>query len=298
MDVLQSSFPPSNSTFRSDISVPVMKPLLRFLNRTKSLFFLDVYTYFPWSTDPKSISLEYALLDETNITYRDLVSDLTYTNLLDQMLDAVVFAMSKLGYPDIRIFIAEMGWPNAGDIDQIGANIYNAATYNRNLVKKLTAKPPLGTPVRPKVVYPAFIFSLYNENEKPGPATERHWGVKYPNESAVYELDLSGKVQEYDEQLPPPTNNEPYNGKIWCVTAEGANATGLASALTWTCGQPNISCDPIQAGKACYKPDPMVRASFAFSSYWAKYRSSGATCYFEGLAFQTTKDPSKWVLVN
>ncbi|XP_022159684.1 probable glucan endo-1,3-beta-glucosidase A6, partial [Momordica charantia] len=139
MDVLQSSFPPSNGTFRSDISDRVMKPMLQFLNRTKSFFFLDVYPYFPWSLDTVNIKLDYALFEAKNVTYSDPGSGLTYTNLFDQMVDAVIFAMKRLGYPDIRVFIAETGWPNAGDYDQIGANIYNAAVYNRNVVKRVTA---------------------------------------------------------------------------------------------------------------------------------------------------------------
>ncbi|GLT54548.1 hypothetical protein SLA2020_277400 [Shorea laevis] len=48
----------------------------------------------------------------------------------------------------------------AGDFDQIGCNIYNAAKYNRNVIKKFTSKPPLGTPARPGWVLPSFIFSL------------------------------------------------------------------------------------------------------------------------------------------
>ncbi|KAA8550572.1 hypothetical protein F0562_002256 [Nyssa sinensis] len=294
MDVLESSFPPSNGTFRSDVSVSVMKPLLQVLNRTKSFFFLDVYPYFAWSSDPTNIKLDYALLQWTNVTYTDPGTGLTYTNLLDQMLDSVIFAMKRLGYPNIRLFIAETGWPNAGDIDQIGANIYNAATYNRNVIKKLSAKPPVGTPARPATVIPAFIFALYNENQKPGPSTERHFGLLYPNKSNVYDINLSGKktVSEY-KPLPPATNNEPYKGKIWCVVASGANRTELAGALSYVCGQGNGTCDPIQPGKMCYKPNSLVRhSSFAFSSYWAQFRKLGGTCYFNGLAVQTTKDPS------
>ncbi|CAA3016051.1 probable glucan endo-1,3-beta-glucosidase A6 [Olea europaea subsp. europaea] len=185
MDALESSYPPSNGTFRSDVRDKVIKPLLRFLDRTKSLYFLDVYTYFPWANQPDQINLDYALLAATNITYKDPVSGLTYTNLLDQMLDSVIFAMKRLGYPNIRLFIAETGWPNGGDIDQIGANIYNAATYNRNVVKKFMAKPPIGTPARPGVVIPTMIFALYNENQKPGPGTERHFGLLYPNGSSM-----------------------------------------------------------------------------------------------------------------
>lgn len=294
MDVLESSFPPSNGTFRSDLSASVIKPMLAFLNRTKSFFFVDVYTFFSWTADPVNIKLGYALLSAKNITYTDPVSGLTYTNLLDQMLDAIHFAMKRLGYPDIRLFIAETGWPNGGDIDQIGVNVYNAATYNRNVVKKFTAKPPVGTPARPGAVLPAFIFALYNENQKPGPGTERHFGLLYPNGSNVYEIDLTGQTPETKfKPLPKPTNNEPYKGKIWCVAARGANKTELGGALTYACGQGNKTCDPIRPGGKCYKPDSLVaHASFAFSSYWAQFKKAGGTCLFNGLAVQTAKDPS------
>lgn len=295
MDVLESSFPPSNGTFRSDIAIPVIKPMLQFLNWTKSFYFLDVYTYFPWSLDPKNINLDYALLQTRNITYTDPVSNLTYTNLFDQMVDAVVFAMKRLGYPDVRIWIAETGWPNSGDVDQIGCNIHNAATYNRNIVKKLTAKPAIGTPARPGSILPSFIFALYNENLKPGPGTERHFGLLYPNGKKIFPIDLSGEtaVSAYPP-LPVPTNNEPYKEKIWCVVAKakGVNRTELASALSYACSQGNKTCDPIQPGKECFKPDSLIRhASYAFSSYWAQFRSVGGTCYFNGLAKQTAKDP-------
>ncbi|KAJ4836259.1 hypothetical protein Tsubulata_050310 [Turnera subulata] len=297
INVLESSFPPSNGTFRSDISAPIMKPMLQFLNRTKSFFFVDVYPYFAWASDPKNINLDYALLESKNITYTDLVTGFTYTNLFDQMLDAVVFAMKRLGYPDIRLFIAETGWPNGGDLDQIGANIYNAATYNRNVVRRLTAKPAIGTPARPGAAIPAIIFALYNENQKPGPGTERHFGVLYPNGTEVYDLDLSGKTPESEygkTPLPAPTNNEPYKGKLWCVVAKGvANKTALGNALSYACGQGNKTCDAIQPGKACYKPNSIVwHTSYAFSSFWAQLRSIGSTCYFDGLATQTTEDPS------
>ncbi|PSR94952.1 Glucan endo-1,3-beta-glucosidase [Actinidia chinensis var. chinensis] len=294
MDVLESSFPPSNGTFRAEFSGRIMKPLLQFLNRTKSFFFLDVYTFFPWASDPVNIKLEYALMSATNITYIDPGTGLTYTNLLDQMLDAVVYAMKRVGFPDIRLFIAETGWPNGGDIDQIGANIYNSATFNRNIIKKLTAKPAVGTPARPGIALPANIFALYNENKKTGPGTERHFGLLYPNGSNIYPIDLSGKMPESEYQLlPMPTNNEPYKGKIWCVVAEDANRTDLGSALGYACGQGNGTCDPIRPGGKCYRPNSLVRlASYAFSSYWAQFRKVGGTCYFNGLAVQTTKDPS------
>ncbi|CAK7349405.1 unnamed protein product [Dovyalis caffra] len=295
LNVLESSFPPSNGTFRSDIAGPIIKPMLQFLNRTKSFFFIDAYTYFAWADNPQNINLDYALLKAQNITYTDPGTNLTYTNLFDQILDAVVFAMKRLGYPNIRIFVAETGWPSGGDIDQIGANIYNSATYNRNVVKKLTTKPTIGTPARPGWVIPAIIFALYNENQKPGPGTERHFGLLYPNGTEVYEIDLSGEtpLSEYKKALPVPTNNEPYKGKVWCMVGEAANMSAVADALSYACSQGNKTCDAIQPGKKCYKPDSLFwHASYAFSSYWAQFKKIGGTCSFNGLATKTPKDPS------
>ncbi|KAF8365010.1 hypothetical protein HHK36_032987 [Tetracentron sinense] len=293
-DVVESTFPPSNGTFRSDISIPVIKPLLQFLNTTNSFFFLDVYPYFPWSANPAEINLDYALFKGGNLTYTDPGSNLTYTNLFDQMVDSVIFAMTKLGFPNVRLSISETGWPNAGDIEQAGANIYNSATYNRNLIQKMTSKPPVGTPARPGVVIPTFIFALYDENQKTGPGTERHWGLLYPNGTGIYEVDLTGIRPEFEyKQLPAPLNNKPYKGKIWCVVARGVNITELGSALTYACGQVNGTCDVLFPGKECYRPVSLIsHANYAFSSYWVQFRGQGGTCYFNGLAVQTTRDPS------
>ncbi|KAL8496191.1 hypothetical protein ACS0TY_020050 [Phlomoides rotata] len=290
MDCLESSYPPSSGAFRADVRETVIKPMLQFLDRTKSFFFVDVYTYFAWVSDPINIRLDYALLQPTNFTYTDPVSGEMYTNLLDQMLDALVFAMKRLGYPNIRLFLAETGWPNGGDPEQLGANIYNAATYNRNVIKKFSATPPIGTPTRPFAVIPAMIFALFNENQKWGPGTERHFGQLYPNGSHVYPIDFSGKTTNY-----PPLPKPSSNGKLWCVVAKGgsANKTALAAAVSYACSQGNRTCDAIQPGGKCYKPDSFIRhASYAFSSYWTQMRTSGATCSFNGLATLTSKDPS------
>ncbi|KAM7266706.1 hypothetical protein ACFE04_004603 [Oxalis oulophora] len=294
MDALQTTFPPSSASFRPEINQSVMVPLLQFLNHTKSYFFIDVYPYFPWSENSSNITLDFALFT-SNTSYTDPATGLVYNNLLDQMLDSVNFAMAKLGYPNIPLAIAETGWPNAGDIDQIGANLHNAAIYNRNLIKKITAKPALGTPARPGRVIPTFIFSLFNENQKTGPGTERHWGIVHPNGEPVYEIDLAGKRSELDyAPLPAAYNNVPYKGKLWCVVSGHARVEDLGAVLNFVCGQGNGTCDALTPGKACYEPISVYdHASYAFSSYWSQFRNKGATCYFNGLARQTMINPSR-----
>ncbi|XP_047321380.1 probable glucan endo-1,3-beta-glucosidase A6 [Impatiens glandulifera] len=297
MDVLQASYPPSNGTFRADISTQIIKPMLQFLKYTKSFLFLDVYPYFAWASNPVDIKLDYALLSSANnIRVKDPGTGLTYTNLLDQMIDAVYFAMKRMGYPHVGIFIAETGWPNGGDIGQTGgANINNAAIYNRNVIKRFTAIPAIGTPALPGVVIPALVFALYNENLKPGLGSERHFGVLYPNGSSIYGLDFSGKTRPGgDTRGPLPAR------KVWCVVRNGgstANRKALGEAVTYACGQGNGTCDPIKPRGVCYRPDSFIlQASYAFSAYWAQFKKLGGSCYFNGLAKQTTMDPSKLII--
>ncbi|KAJ3681219.1 hypothetical protein LUZ60_015708 [Juncus effusus] len=294
MDALSSSFPPSNGTFRKDISSSVLFPLLTFLRKTNSFFFVDAYPYFAWSQNWQTISLNYALFQaDPKSYYQDPVSGLMYKNLLDQMLDSVIFAMRKLGFWDVKLAVAETGWPNKGDIDQIGANVYNAAIYNRNLAKKFMQN--LGTPARPGVPMHVFVFSLYNENQKPGPGTERHWGMYFPNKKPVYEVDLSAKrpLDSYPP-LPVPTNNTPYKGPLWCVTKRGrVNETLIQNAVSYACEQASNICKAVQKGGKCFEPNSLkAHANWAFNSYWQQFRKIGGTCSFNGLAVLTTKDPS------
>ncbi|XP_078435257.1 putative glucan endo-1,3-beta-glucosidase A6 [Wolffia australiana] len=294
MDVLAASFPPSAGAFRDDVARPVVAPLLRFLRRTRSFFFLDAYPYFPWAASAGRIALNYALMEGGARAYTDPGSGLVYTNLLDQQLDAVAAAMARLGFADVPLALAETGWPNGGDYDQAGASPRNAAVYNRNLVRRMTASPPAGTPARPGAAIPTFVFSLFNENQKPGPGTERRWGILYPNGTEVYGIDLAGKAEL--PPLPPPADDGPYRGKIWCVAAPAAEsrAAELAAAVEYACGQLKpVACGPIRPGGSCYKPGaPSFQAGYAFNLYWQQFRRSGGTCFFNTLATQTIEDPS------
>ena len=113
--------------------------------------------------------------------------------MLDQMLDSLHFAMEKLGFSKIPLLISKTGWPTAGDLEQPGANVFNAATYNRNLIQRLTAKPPIGTPARPGIAIPTFLFALFDENQKTGPGIERHWGLLRPDGTPIRKEDEESK---------------------------------------------------------------------------------------------------------
>lgn len=296
MDMFQGSlFPPSNASFRTDIALSVLKPMLRFLHRTRSSMFVDVYPFFAFEKDPTGISLDFALFGSNAEVYKDFDNNLEYRNLLDVQLDAIVAAMSKLDYAKVKLTISETGWPTRGDLDERGANIHNAALYNRRLAKKMLAKPPLGTPRRPGVLIDTYIFALFNENLKPGPTTERNWGLLYPNGSHVYEVDLTGWLNEsqYAPLPPAPAETAPGNLKLWCVANPVTNETSLALALSYACGQGSADCGPIQPGQICFYPNTLVaHASYAFNDYYHKFKSIGGNCEFGGAANLTTHDPS------
>lgn len=198
-DVLSSSYPPSTGTFRADIAVPIILPLLKFLSTTQSYFFVNLYPFLAYTTSAGVISLNYATFATGATTVVD--GTLTYTNLLDAQLDAVIAGMEKLGVSDVRVAVGETGWPTKADATQTGASIQNAASYNRRLVRKILAASGGGTPRRPDLFIPTFIFALFNENTKPGPESERNWGLLYPDLQPVYAIDLTGQTP--DSQYTP-----------------------------------------------------------------------------------------------
>lgn len=186
--ILAVSYPPSKGVFRSDVATQVMTPLLKYLDLTCTYLFVNVYPYFGWADNSQYMPVDYALFTRSNPLVTD--GNYQYTNLLDAQLDAMAAAMTTVGYGNVRIAISETGWPTAGDSTEIGANITNAQTYNQNLVDNILSNPTQGTPARPGIFIPTFIFALYNENQKPGPTSERNWGILYPNWQPVYPLDI------------------------------------------------------------------------------------------------------------
>lgn len=108
----------------------------------------------------------------------------------DAQLDAAYFALEAAGYSGMEVRVAETGWASAGDATEAGANMENAITYDRNLRKRLFLRK--GTPYRPDRVAKAYIFALFNEDLKPGPTSERHYGLFKPDGSVSINIGLKG----------------------------------------------------------------------------------------------------------
>ncbi|KAG6518900.1 glucan endo-1,3-beta-glucosidase 14-like [Zingiber officinale] len=186
--ILGNSFPPSSGYFRQDLA-EYIQPLLNFHAEINSPFLINAYPFFAYKENPQSVSLEYVLF-ETNPGVTDPNTNLTYDNMLYAQIDSVYAAVRAMGHTDIDVAISETGWPSKGDSDEIGATLQNAATYNRNLMSRIAMNQ--GTPMNPSVPINVYVFALFNENLKPGPTSERNYGLFYPDATPVYDISLLG----------------------------------------------------------------------------------------------------------
>ncbi|KAF8037352.1 hypothetical protein BT93_B0306 [Corymbia citriodora subsp. variegata] len=175
---LGSSYPPSSGVF-ADAARADIVGIIDFLSSTSSPLLVNAYPYFPYASDPTHVRLDYAQFTAPGPVVRD--GNLSYSNLLDAILDAFYWAMEKEGVASVAVVVAESGWPSAGNGNFTTPQL--AQTYNKNFVKKILAKK--GTPKRPYHYLEGFIFAMFNENQKP-PGVEQNFGLFYPDGTPVY----------------------------------------------------------------------------------------------------------------
>uniref|UniRef100_A0ACD5UR67 Uncharacterized protein n=2 Tax=Avena sativa TaxID=4498 RepID=A0ACD5UR67_AVESA len=195
LDIMGSSYPPSAGAFRPDMA-PYITPLLDFLSTARSPFLINCYPYFAYKDDPSGVPLEYVLF-QPNAGVTDPTTGLNYDNMLYAQVDSVYAAIQALGHTDVDVKISETGWPSRGDPDEAGATPQYAGIYIGNLLRRIQMKQ--GTPLRPAVPIDVYVFALFNENLKPGPASERNYGLFYPDGTPVYNVGLRGYLPPMDE---------------------------------------------------------------------------------------------------
>ncbi|KAJ4951995.1 hypothetical protein NE237_028827 [Protea cynaroides] len=213
--VLDTSYPPSAGAFRGDLT-EYISPILNFHEKNCSPFLINAYPYFAYKQNPKQVSLDFVLF-QPNSGVVDPGSNLRYDNMLLAQIDAVYAALALLGYKKLPVQISETGWPSKGDEDEAGATSENAKKYNGNLMKLVSQKR--GTPSRPSSDLNIYVFALFNENLKPGPTSERNYGLFKPDGTPAYELGLAG------------TNGSGNNSRT-AGTGGGSGGGGGYSAIT------------------------------------------------------------------
>ncbi|KAL5997590.1 hypothetical protein ACLOJK_008520 [Asimina triloba] len=186
--VLEGSYPPSAGAFGDELA-NFITPLLNFLQETRSPFWINAYPYFAYKDDPNGIPLDYVLFNP-NTGMMDPYTKLHYDNMLYAQVDAVIFAMARMGFGDLEVRVSETGWPSKGDSDEVGATLENAAVYNRNILHRQLMNE--GTPLRPNQRLEIYVFALFNEDMKPGPTSERNYGLYKPDGTMAYNLGFQG----------------------------------------------------------------------------------------------------------
>ncbi|KAL4589785.1 hypothetical protein LXL04_002695 [Taraxacum kok-saghyz] len=182
--VFGTSYPPSSCTFREDVSQN-MKKLLNLFSEIGSPFCLNAYPFLAYMGNPDHIDINFALFKPTDGIY-DKKVNLHYDNMLDAQIDATYAALEDAGFDKMEVIVTETGWASHGDLNEGAATLKNAKIYNYNLRKRLAKRK--GTPRRPDFVLKAYIFALFNENSKPGPTSERNFGLYKPDGRVSYDI--------------------------------------------------------------------------------------------------------------
>ncbi|OMO76956.1 hypothetical protein CCACVL1_15276 [Corchorus capsularis] len=79
----------------------------------------------------------------------------------------------------------------------------------------------------------------------------------------------------------------------WCIADKQTPDEELKKALDWACGKGGADCSKLQVNQPCYHPNTIRdHASYAFNSYYHKFKTKGATCYFNSAAMITDLDPT------
>ncbi|KAF5740765.1 putative Glucan endo-1 3-beta-glucosidase precursor [Tripterygium wilfordii] len=284
MALLNVSEPPSAGTF-DQINADVLKGILEFNNATGSPFAINPYPYFAYRGDPNRRDTLAFCLFKPNSGRVDARTKIKYLNMFDAQLDAVRSALNGWGFKNVDVVVAETGWPYKGDPNEVGATVENARTYIGNLVHHLRTK--IGTPLMPNKSMDTYIFALYDENLKPGPGSERAFGLFKPDQSINYNVGLS----RVTPKVPVAPSPNPIKG-AWCLPKQGLSDAELQSNLDYACGL-GIDCSPIKPGGACFEPNTVFsHAAYAMNLL---YQSSGRNpwnCDFSHTAILSSNNPS------
>ncbi|KMT14553.1 hypothetical protein BVRB_4g073230 [Beta vulgaris subsp. vulgaris] len=171
-----NSYPPSKGEFNN---TSYITPIIRFLSTNESPLLVNIYTYFAYVSNKQSISIDYALFTSNGTVVTDPNNGKNYQNLFDAMVDSVYAALGKVGAPNMVITVSETGWPSGGED---AATVANAGTYYKNLMNQVKK----GTPLKPGQAIETYLFAMFDENNKTGANTERHFGLFTPDQRAKY----------------------------------------------------------------------------------------------------------------
>ncbi|CAN6236697.1 unnamed protein product [Urochloa humidicola] len=299
LGVLTSTEQPSAARFRDGYDAAIVRPLLGFLRATAAPFLVSAYPFYALTND----TLDMALF-RPNGGVADAGTGLVYANVLDAQLDAVHSAIRRMGFGDVDIAVSETGWPSAGEDWELGVGADMAREYNRNAIRHLGSG--VGTPLMPNRTFELSIFSLFDENLRPGPVSQRNFGLFHGDMTPVYD---AGIFTDPENVVPVSTKVTPAaapgqdqegaatatttGGRQWCVPKPQADEMMLQENIDFACGQEGVDCAAIRPGGVCYEPDTVqAHAAYAMNLFFQSNGRHAFNCDFGQTGIVTTADPS------
>nr|CAB3499974.1 unnamed protein product [Digitaria exilis] len=299
---LKVSWRPSQAVFRDDIPHSVISDLVAFLRQTGASFMINVYPFRAYLDDPQNISLEYWTFQQ-NDGQVDNFTGRRYYSLYDAQMDALRYAIGRVPTASsLRASLAQ--GTRADDIpltsSETGCSCWNFPPKHcpcKNFANGLIAHTLGASSSAAASKYTssllgstgggatsAYIFALFNEDQKTGDDSERQFGLFDPtNMQPVYDVDFvhgSG---------PAPT---PATANSWCVANAAVGDTRLWAALNWSCSH-GADCSAIQRGARCFSSDTFVaHATYAFNDYYQRNGRDSSTCDFKGAGSIVYKQPN------
>ncbi|GMH00021.1 hypothetical protein Nepgr_001860 [Nepenthes gracilis] len=182
LDLLETTFPPSASSFSSS-AAPYITPIINFLNSSGAPLLANIYPYFSYVDNSAGIAIDYALFTSPGTVVTDSGNGLQYQNLFDAMVDSLYAALSGVGGQNVAVVVSESGWPSDGGT---AATTDNAATYIKNLINHVKG----GTPRKPGGPLETYLFAMFDENQKPA-GVEQHFGLCNPDGTPNYQISFN-----------------------------------------------------------------------------------------------------------
>ncbi|MFS7909007.1 putative glucan endo-1,3-beta-D-glucosidase [Helianthus anomalus] len=153
--LLRDTYPPSKGAFKDN---GFSEPIVKFLVENNLSMLANIYPYFGYLGDPNK-NLPYALFTAQECA---------------------------CWWGDVEIVVSESGWPSDKGRE---ATVGNAGTYYRNLINHV--RRTAGTPLKRGRSIETYLFAMFDENNKDGEATEKHFGVFSPNKDSKYGLSFN-----------------------------------------------------------------------------------------------------------
>ncbi|CAI5473732.1 unnamed protein product [Closterium sp. Yama58-4] len=311
-DIIKPKDDPAQGEFQ-DVWLEQIKAIAKVINDTGSFFSVNIYPFFSYKDTPQ-IPKDFIWFDNPGqacVVY-DKKTQTQYCNIMDSSYDGVVYALERIGYPNMEVVIGEAGWPSDGHPN---ATVALAQSYNNGLLRHLLSGK--GTPHRPNRLFTFYIFDLFDQDAKstaPG-AFERRWGVYDDYGRAKYPLDLSGGKGWKLAAIPNVARLRPR----WCLanealyTEKGASAAVVdaqfSSAISTVCGKSDAGdfadradCTPLMMrlstpGLQCAAKGAsqtlLANASYVLNAVYQLSGQQEAVCTDQGLGVVVSdQDPS------